>query len=81
MPYASDGAIVWREVEEIDSNVAHANWPDRFFARIVNGYIERVGNRGGRVGNASAYLIPAQDLYDFAGPIMQRTAIGRSLDP
>jgi aminoglycoside 3-N-acetyltransferase len=80
VPYASDGAIVWREVEEIDSNVAHTNWPDRFFARIVDGYIERVGNRGGRVGNASAYLIPAQELYDFAGPIMQRTAIDRSLD-
>ena len=74
VPCASGGTIVWRDVEEIDSNLAHANWPERFFSRIVDGYLERAGNRGGRVGNATAYLIPAQELYDFAGGIMQTTA-------
>jgi aminoglycoside 3-N-acetyltransferase len=81
VPYESDGAVVWRDVQEVDSNVAHANWPERFFAQIVDGYLERAGNRGSRVGDAKAYLMPASELYAFAGTIMQRTASSRSLDP
>jgi aminoglycoside 3-N-acetyltransferase len=74
VPYDRDGSIEWRTVKEVDSNVAHANWPEAFFAQIVDGYLERADNRGGRVGNATGYLISAQGLYNFAGPLMQATA-------
>ena len=74
VPYAEDSGIVWRDVLEVDSNQAHAQWPERFFARIVDGYLEASGTRGGRVGNAASYLIDAAALYDFAAPSVQRTA-------
>ena len=76
MPCDVDGQIVWREVEEVNTagDGAHANWPDRFFARLVDGYLARTGNQGGLVGSARAYLLSAQDLYDFAAPVMQATA-------
>ena len=76
VPYEEDGSVVWRDGEEVNTagDGAHANWPDRFFAQIVDGYLESAGNRGGRVGNAVSYLIPARDLYTFAGSLMQETA-------
>lgn len=78
VPYEIEGKRVWREVAEVNTagDGAHANWPDRFFASLVDGYLERACNRGGRVGDATAHLIPAQDLYDFAAAVMQKVAIG-----
>jgi aminoglycoside 3-N-acetyltransferase len=73
VPYAHGGGIVWRDVLEVDSNKAHANWPDRFFAHIIGGYLKSSGD-GSRVGNATAYLIDAAALYDFAARIMEGTA-------
>jgi aminoglycoside 3-N-acetyltransferase len=79
VPYESGGgAVRWQEIQEVDSNGAHANWPDRFFSEVVDGYLESVGNRGGRVGDATAYLFPARHLYDYAAPIMQRVANDRA---
>jgi aminoglycoside 3-N-acetyltransferase len=76
VPCADGGRVVWRDVEEVNTagDGAHANWPDRFFARIVDGYLDRSANHGGRVGDATAYLMPARGLYDFAAPVMQQTA-------
>jgi aminoglycoside 3-N-acetyltransferase len=76
VPCEDGEGVVWREVEEVNTagDGAHANWPDRFFAQIVDGYLKSTGNRGARVGNAVSYLIPARDLYSFAEPLMQETA-------
>jgi aminoglycoside 3-N-acetyltransferase len=76
VPCQMGGRIIWREVDEVNTagDGAHANWPERFFAQIVDEYLESSGNRGGRVGSATAYLIPAQEFSDFAGLLMQRTA-------
>ena len=76
VPYELEGKRVWREVAEVNTagDGAHANWPDRFFASLVDGYLERAHNRGGRIGGATAHLIPAQELYDFAAPLMQAMA-------
>jgi hypothetical protein len=78
VPCDVDGQIVWRDVEEVNTagDGAHANWPDRFFAHLVDGYLTRAGNHGGPVGGARAYLLSAQGLYDFAAPVMQSTALG-----
>jgi aminoglycoside 3-N-acetyltransferase len=77
VPYAHAGGTVWRDVLEVDSNKAHARWPERFFAEIVDGHLLSSGNRGGRVGDAASYLIDAAALYDFAAPIMQARSAGQ----
>ena len=70
VPCDAGGEIVWREVEEVNTggDGAHANWPNRFFARIVDDYLAAAGNTGGRVGGAQSYLFPAQDFFYFAAP-------------
>ena len=46
VPVLEAGRRIWRWVEEFDtSERAHPHWPDRFFARLVDGFLERTGNR------------------------------------
>jgi hypothetical protein len=79
VPIVENGARVWRDMEEFDTSGdgAHANWPAAFFARIVDRYLARTNNRGGLIGGAQSYLIPARDLFEFALPIMQAVAADR----
>jgi len=79
VPIAENGARVWRDMEEFDTSGAgvHANWPEGFFARLVNGYLVASENRGGRVGDAWCYLLSAQELLRFARPMMERVAVDR----
>lgn len=76
VPVLEHGARAWREMAEYDTSGdgVHANWPDRFFARIVDAYLRATANRGGRVGDATSYLMPARGLLDFARPVMERVA-------
>ena len=48
----------------------HANWPEHFFAELVDGYLEATNNRGGRVGAAESYLFSARGLLAHALPAM-----------
>ena len=52
------------ETKEINTSGtgAHPNWPDRFFAQIVNKYLAQTHNRGGRVGLAHCFLIDAKGI-------------------
>lgn len=69
------GRRAWRAQEEVDSaNGAHANWPDRFFARITGTYLTNQRVLPGYVGNAASYFFPARGLFDFALPLMQAVA-------
>lgn len=83
VPVLQDGKRVWLPCEEFDSSSAgcHANWPDRFFALIVDDFIARHGGTAacatGKIGNADAVLLDAAALVDFAIPIMVQTALGR----
>lgn len=79
VPVLERGARVWREMAEFDTSGegVHAHWPDNFFARIVDAYLQRERNRGGRVGDARSHLIDARGLLEFAGPVMQRVAADR----
>jgi hypothetical protein len=52
----------------------HANWPDRFFAYLVDGYLAATKNTDGLVGDARSYLFPACELLDFALPWMRAIA-------
>lgn len=63
-------------MEEFDTSGdgVHANWPDRFFAKIVDSLLARTGNNGARVGNAMTYILGARELFDFALPLMKAVA-------
>jgi aminoglycoside 3-N-acetyltransferase len=76
VPVEENGSRVWRSMQEFDTSGegVHANWPDRFFAKIVDGYLAKTGNRGGRVGDAMCHLLCASELLDFALPLMQAVA-------
>jgi len=76
VPIAEDGVRIWKDMEEFNtaSEGMHANFPDRFFARIVDTFLDRTGNHGGRVGDARSYLLEARALLDFALPIMRSVA-------
>jgi aminoglycoside 3-N-acetyltransferase len=76
VPVTEKGCRVWRVMEEVDTSGdgAHANWPDRFFAKIVDGLLTASGNLGGRVGNAMTYVLSARELLDFARPHMTAVA-------
>ena len=78
VPVLVDGAREWREMAEVDTSGegAHPSWPERFFARIVDDYLERTGNRGGPVGGATSYLLDARGLLAHALAVMERTARG-----
>lgn len=70
---------VWRDMEEFDTSEAgaHPNWPDRFFARLVDTYLANTGNSGGRVGNAACFLLDASGLLAFALTVMEAVAENR----
>ena len=76
VPCSLDGAVAWRDVEEVNTggDGAHANWPERFFAQIVDDYLAAAGNAGGKVGDATSYLFPARDFFYFAAPVMRAVA-------
>jgi aminoglycoside 3-N-acetyltransferase len=76
VPVNENGRRVWREMEEFDTadEGAHPNWPDRFFARLVDEYLERTGNRGATVGAAPCFLFEARGLLDFALGAMKAVA-------
>jgi aminoglycoside N3'-acetyltransferase len=76
VPAEVDGRCVWRETEEFDTSAegAHPNWPDRFLALLVDGYLRKAGNRGGLAGDAQCFLFPAPELLDFALPWMRSIA-------
>jgi aminoglycoside 3-N-acetyltransferase len=77
VPVSEQGTRVWREMEEFNTagDGVHANWPDRFFARIVDGYLARTRNAGGLVGHARSFLLSARGLLEFALPVMSRVAL------
>jgi aminoglycoside 3-N-acetyltransferase len=76
VPVMENGCRVWRAMEEFDTSGdgVHANWPDRFFAKIIDGLLTQTRNNGARVGNAMTYIFSARELLDFALPLMKAVA-------
>jgi aminoglycoside 3-N-acetyltransferase len=76
VPVEEHGRRVWRDMEEFDTSDegAHSNWPDRFFARLVDAYLARTNNAGGRVGDAQCFLLAARGLLEFVLPVMKAVA-------
>jgi aminoglycoside 3-N-acetyltransferase len=75
IPVMEHGVRVWRDMEEFDTSTgAHANWPDRFFAKLVDSHLAASMNPGGPVGDAWCHLLGARALLDFALPVMASVA-------
>jgi aminoglycoside 3-N-acetyltransferase len=76
VPVTENGRQVWRSMEEFDTSGdgVHANWPDRFFAKIVDRLLTRTSNNGARVGKAMTHVLSARELLDFALPLMKAVA-------
>jgi aminoglycoside 3-N-acetyltransferase len=76
VPIMENGRRVWRAMEEFDTSGAgaHANWPDRFFAKIIDGFLTKTGNAGARVGDAMTYMVKVAELFDVAMPLMKSVA-------
>jgi aminoglycoside 3-N-acetyltransferase len=79
VPVAEDGRRVWRDMEEFDtSDRAHMNWPDRFFARLVDTYLSQTNNHGGLVGDARCFLLDSRGLLALALSVMKAVAADAS---
>lgn len=76
VPVAENGERIWRDMEEFNTagDGVHANWPDRFFAKLVDSYLAASASSGGRVGDAQCHLLSARGLLEFAIPVMMRVA-------
>jgi aminoglycoside 3-N-acetyltransferase len=76
VPVDEHGTRVWRDMEEFDTSGegAHPNWPDRFFARLVDAYLAQTNNGGGRVGEAHSFLFDSRGLLQFVLPVMRAVA-------
>jgi aminoglycoside 3-N-acetyltransferase len=76
VPVMENGCRVWRAMEEFDTSGdgAHANWPDRFFAKIVDSLLVKTENNGSLVGNAMTHILSARELLEFALPVMKGVA-------
>jgi aminoglycoside 3-N-acetyltransferase len=76
VPVNENGRRIWREMEEFDTadEGAHPNWPDRFFARLVDEYLARTRNRGATVGDAPCFLFDARGLLELALRAMKAVA-------
>jgi aminoglycoside 3-N-acetyltransferase len=76
VPVLEDGTRVWKAMEEFDTSDkgAHPNWPDRFFARLVDTYLARTNNRGGLVGDAECFLMDARGLLELSLEFMKAVA-------
>jgi aminoglycoside 3-N-acetyltransferase len=72
VPVFENGQRVWREMEEFDTADAgaHPNWPDRFFARLVDTYLADTNNRGALVGDAPSFLLDSPGLLELALSVM-----------
>ena len=77
VPVLEHGERVWRWTSEVDTSDggAHAHWPERFFAKIVDGHLRATGNGGGRVGDAPSWLMSARALHSDAMRVMARAAV------
>jgi len=74
VPMLKDKHRVWVDVEEYDTNIGVRQWPDRFFATILDKFLLAHVIQSGKVGMADCYLIDAKSLVDYAVPIFVDTA-------
>ncbi|NBC34551.1 MAG: hypothetical protein GVY13_17885 [Alphaproteobacteria bacterium] len=72
VPLEKDGQRVWVEMEEYNTagDGVHKNWPDRFFAKIIDSFLSSTNNQGGKIGNAKSHVIETKPLMTYASDVM-----------
>jgi aminoglycoside 3-N-acetyltransferase len=78
MPVFIDGRRVWRRTRELDSSAGALPYDelgldDDEFAVIVRSALAGGLGQSGRVGRATAHLLPARPLFDHARAWMERS--------
>lgn len=74
-PLNINGSRVLRPTEEFDTSRGVLDWPEPYFATIFADYLADGGScRQGNIGQADAWMVPAQDLVNYAIKHMLRTA-------
>ncbi len=67
MPVKLQGQREWIELEEYDTSEGIVDWEgEDYFKLIVQDYLNSGGGITGKVGDASAYLIEAVEITEFA---------------
>lgn len=74
VPVLRDGARVWARCREYDTGRGPVDWPERFFADVVEGFVAAGGGTVGPVGHADALLMDAGALVAHAVPVMTAEA-------
>jgi aminoglycoside 3-N-acetyltransferase len=74
LPLLIGGSRTWIEIEECNSSTGIRDWPDLFFADIVQRFLQTSGATAARLGNALTHVLDAKALVEFAIPIMIATA-------
>ncbi|MEO8334813.1 MAG: AAC(3) family N-acetyltransferase [bacterium] len=73
VPVMENGERVWRDMKEFDtSQGVHDSFPATIFSDVVGGHLLETGNAGGKMGDASSYVIGARALLDSALAVMKR---------
>lgn len=75
VPLFRSGERQWLDIEEYNSSTGIRDWPDRFFAEIVQKYLQHSSTAPhGLIGQATTYVLHAKELVEFAVPMMVETA-------
>lgn len=74
VPLTIAGERQWTEVEEYNSSTGVRDWPHRFFADIMQKFVNTPNVNVGKLANAITYAMSARKVVDFAVPIMETTA-------
>ena len=79
VPVEVDGERHWLDVEEVNTSGdgAHQNWPERFFAQIVDGFTSSHAVPHGLVGNADTYVLETASLLPYAAARMRQVALAK----
>jgi len=79
VPVLEQGQCAWRWMEEFDTaEPCHPRWPSDVFRQVIDAFLARTGNSGGRIGAAESHLLDAQPLLAFALEVLQGLASGRA---
>ncbi len=77
VPVLENGERVWRDTEEFDtSSGAHAAFTGHIFSEIVDDFIGASGIESRKVGDSTAWLLPAKPLLEHALREMKLRAAG-----
>jgi len=66
VPIEENGVRRCVAVEEHNTSTGICDWPDRFFAVIIDEFVRAGNGKSGMVGSAESLLLHAKSLVDFA---------------